>query len=232
MKPAIVLLVTGVLGSASVVWMDHLGIQCVILFLGLNFICLGMAYLFHASNVWLKRTDGSINPISYVVFAPLHCLNWVSFHISRWFTREPPLSQVEPNLWLGRRIRANEEQLLPGRDQLAVLDLTSEFAETRAARTIRYLNLPVLDRSAPGRAQLDRAIDFIGMHIHERPVFVHCALGHGRSATVVAAWLLRNDRTLSIESGLDRLKTVRRHVNLSPEQRSLLESVLAEWRNL
>jgi len=232
MKPGIVLLLTGVLSAVSVVWIEQPGFQCVMFFLGLNFVCLGLAYLFRAPRFWLKRIDGSMNPISYFVFAPLHCLNWVSFHLSRWFTREPPLSQIEPNLWLGRRIRSHEARLLPGRDQLAVLDLTSEFAETRAARTIRYLNLPVLDRSAPSRAQLDRAIEFIGMHICERPVYVHCALGHGRSAMVIAAWLLRNDRTLSVESVFEHLKSTRRLVNFSPEQRSLLESALVEWRNL
>ena len=72
-----------------------------------------------------------------------------------------------------------------------MLDVTAEFPETRALRDVEYLLIPLLDGSAPSAHELSRAIEFIAGSA--RPLLVHCAHGHGRSAVMIAAWMLANN---------------------------------------
>jgi protein-tyrosine phosphatase len=72
----------------------------------------------------------------------------------------------------------------------AVLDLTGEFSEASAFRALPYLNLPILDLTAPTPQQLHAAIDFINAHRDRGAVYVHCKIGYSRSGAVAGAWLV------------------------------------------
>jgi protein-tyrosine phosphatase len=107
------------------------------------------------------------------------------------------------------------------------LDLTAELPATSVlGGTERYLTLPVLDAEPPTASQLARAIAFLDAGEPQGRVLVHCALGHGRSATVVAAWLLAHGAAgdaLDVEAGLRR---TRAGVRFTPAQHLALEA----WR--
>jgi atypical dual specificity phosphatase len=70
-------------------------------------------------------------------------------------------------------------------DQLAVEELG-----------MTYAHIPVIDFTAPSLPQMLDALATIDQaHAEGRAVLVHCAAGQGRSATILAAWLIRQGAT-------------------------------------
>jgi protein-tyrosine phosphatase len=108
-----------------------------------------------------------------------------------------------------------------------VLDLTSEFSEAEPLRTKFYLNVPMLDGVAPTLSQLNEAVDWLRTAMRSGPTFVHCALGHGRSATVAIAFLLAEGYANTVEEGLELVRKRRSPVRLSRGQRKLLDEWIA-----
>ena len=58
-----------------------------------------------------------------------------------------------------------------------------------------------------------------------RPVYVHCAEGHGRSATVVAALLLLTEQVSTVEEAISNVRQARPGVGLNRQQIALLRRV-------
>jgi membrane-associated phospholipid phosphatase/predicted protein tyrosine phosphatase len=151
--------------------------------LALALMALGYARL--GAQVLQKR-DGVISWPARLVLAPY----LLGARLSAWWHnrgRAPPV-QVDPAVFLGRTPTRADADLLHAAQITAVLDLTAEFDRPLCTGAFKYLNLPVLDLSAPTVAQLQRAAAFINT---ERAaggrVLVHCALGLSRSACAVAA---------------------------------------------
>src|SRR5947207_1355977 len=74
---------------------------------------------------------------------------------------------------------------------MLVVDLTSEFADPRAVRMARdsYLCVPTLDACAPDATAAREALERIDAS--DKPVYIHCAQGHGRTGSFAAALLIR-----------------------------------------
>jgi protein-tyrosine phosphatase len=89
----------------------------------------------------------------------------------------------------------------------SVVDLTAELSRPRTA--VRWASLPTLDLVAPDADLLRRAADAIEEAHRHGPVLVCCALGYGRSAAAVAAWLVQTGRMPDRESALRHLRTKR-----------------------
>ena len=163
-----------------------------------------------------KRADGSIAPLAYVVWAPLFAYQWVVLVLGRRITNEPIASEVSPGLWVGRRPRARD--LPPG--TALVIDLCAEFPVAPGVRqTGTYLSIPTLDTRAPTPAQIRVAVD--AALAASGPVFVHCAHGHGRSATVAAAVLVRRGMA-TLDDVEAQLKLQRSRIGLNVHQRAAL----------
>lgn len=94
-----------------------------------------------------------------------------------------------------------------------------------------YFKIPILNGAAPNRATLQTILDTIDASIErERPVYVHCLGGLGRTGTVVAAWLIRHGQSTP-EAIFDLLTELRKGqphgAHPSPEtgpQRRLVKS--------
>ena len=194
----------------------------------MGFLVVSFGYFLRLPAVWLKRGDGTINPLGYLLCLPLHLLNWISLHLAARCQKYPALQEIAPNLWLGRRPFESEAKALVAADEWAVVDLTSEFQEPLALRSGKYLCLPTLDHTAPLRSQLKSALDFIAAEKSLRKVLVHCALGHGRSATIVAAWLIQNGMAKTASEADGQLRRIRPGVRLKKTQRRLLEEYFPE----
>lgn len=70
-----------------------------------------------------------------------------------------------------------------------MLDVTCELPLQLAPPA--YLNLAVWDTHAPTPAQIDQGVQWaMQQRAAGRPILVHCAHGHGRSATVLGAILI------------------------------------------
>ncbi len=220
-------LVLGGIGFAvwPVGWVGQ-GLAVLCWWVSVSFGGVALAYGVVGPRLLGKRLDGVVPLWSYLAFGPFLVLGRAALRAFNSTGLAAPWSEVDEGLWLGRR---------PGLDDLAayreevravaVLDLTAEVARSRTLTgTEAYLTLPVLDNAAPTPRQLDAAVAFIEAHRPDGPVYVHCALGLGRGATVVVAWLLHTKRCATVAEAEEWLKTRRREVGLSRAQRRALQA--------
>jgi len=167
-----------------------------------------------------KRADGTMPLWAWGLHASWYTLALVAFYGRLWWSREPACDEVAAGVWVGRRLLGREQRFLPD-PGAAVLDMTAEFPAT--VRGGAYRCLPVLDVTAPTAEQLRAAADWIAAQRADgRAVYVHCAMGHGRSATAVAAWMMRQEPGLTVEAAEARMKERRPGVRLSGPQRRAL----------
>jgi hypothetical protein len=60
---------------------------------------------------------------------------------------------------------------------------------------VAWLGVPILDGAAPSHAELTTILDAVDASLtRERPVYLHCQGGRGRTGTVVACWWIRHGR--------------------------------------
>lgn len=180
---------------------------------GLSFCAVAMAYALQRPRVFGKRVDGTMALGPCVLLLPYLLLTWLLWYCQTRFSREAVCSEIALGLWIGRRAGAKE--LPPG--VTLIVDLTSEFSETQAVRASRaYLCLPTLDNAVPEPEAFGNAVREIAAC--EGVVYIHCALGHGRSALMAAAVLMACGVAASPEEALAQMKTARPRVRLNREQ--------------
>lgn len=198
---------------------------------------IGAAYLLPrvGPRVFGKRTDGTLPSVRVLLLLPYLLPTWAVWELR---TRLPGCDrrydQVAPGLFLGRRPRRAAD--LPP-DVALVADLTSEFAAPRGIRAgpARYRCLPTLDADAPPEAAALRALteEVAGTLASGKTVYVHCALGRGRSVLAAAAVLHALDGVEGAPDAaglLSRVRSARPGVRLHPGQARLLERMCEECR--
>jgi hypothetical protein len=160
------------------------------------------------------------------MFAPYFLLSAATFTLYRTFSRGSAYVQVAPNLFLGRRLTDREAE---AGGWASVLDLAAEFPALPWEQTCSaYRSLPVLDAAAPSEEELRQAALWIAEAVKAGPVYVHCALGHGRSACVIVAYLLSIGEIGTVDEGAQRLQSMRPGVQLSPAQLQVLRRFEAQ----
>jgi membrane-associated phospholipid phosphatase len=162
-----------------------------------------------------RKQDGRVPLASMIVLAPWLIAQYVSLIYYRY--RAPAWSVVARHVWIGRQLREREANEAVTAGVKAVVDLTGEFSESRAFRALPYLNLPVLDLTAPSPYDLHAAIEFINAHRHEGVVYVHCKIGYSRSAAVVASWLMDAGLAACAGEAITRIRTARPSLIVRPE---------------
>jgi protein-tyrosine phosphatase len=182
-----------------------------------SFLAVGLAYAGLGPRVFGKRPDGTRAWWALGLLLPYLALSWFVWNVLRLLSKEACWHEVAPGIWLGRRALAHE---LPA-DVTLVVDLTAEFRAPRymvPGRT--YLCVPTLDASVPDektfRALIDRIVTWPGN------VYIHCALGRGRSATVAAAVLMARGLAHDPWQAEELLRRARPGVRLLKSQRALL----------
>lgn len=184
-------------------------------------VAVSIAYLTKSPGAFGKRPDGTHPLWAWIVWGPWFGYMWIAHEGARRLTSEPVANEVAPRIWVGRRPRVGE--LPPG--VTIVVDLCAEFPAGRGVRDGRtYLTIPTLDETSPTPEELRRAIaDVLATPGH---AFIHCAFGHGRSATVAAGVLVqRGDATL--ETVEAQMKAKRPRIGLNSLQRAALKRALA-----
>jgi protein-tyrosine phosphatase len=189
------------------------GVSLVGLYPAGSFALLCVAYAGVGPKLLGKRADGGRELWARLLFAPYLLLTRFVFVLYRLFTRQPAVSEIAPGLHLGRRLGMKEARRFA---DAAVLDLAAEFSELpRLQGNGHYRSLPQLDTTAPTVQQLGEAVRWIADQMRERAVFVHCALGQGRSACVVLAYLLHAGRVKDVREGVKLLRQLRPGVGLT-----------------
>jgi protein-tyrosine phosphatase len=175
-----------------------------------------VVYLASVPAAFGKRPDGTMSPLAYIAWAPLYAYQWAVLLLGRRFVDEPVATEVSPGVWVGRR--PNARDLPPG--IAIVVDLCAEFPAAAGVRDgRRYLAIPTLDTRAPTPAQITAAVDAV--EAANGPAFIHCAHGHGRSATVAAAVLVRR-KLATLDDVEAKLKSKRPRIGLNANQRAAL----------
>ena len=205
--------------AALAAW-DGVGWAAVVpLYAAVSFALLATAYAGAGPRLLLKRASGRRSVLGWLLFAPYFSLNALTFALYRLLSREPAHVQVAPNLSFGRRLSAGEAGAA---GWTSVLDLAGEFSAAWAPVAGGYRSLPVLDAAAPTEAELRSAVAWVTEAVAAGPVYVHCALGHGRSACVVIAYLLSVGAVGTVAEGVRLLRSLRPGVRLHPPQLRLL----------
>jgi protein-tyrosine phosphatase len=120
---------------------------------------------------------------------------------------------IGDNVWLGRL------PLRPTADAPAFTTISDLCAELpMPPHSVRHVTLPALDLIALSAAETHRAIAAIEAARAEGPVLVACALGYGRSAAAVAAWLVATGRAPSPTAAIERLRAIRPRIALDPRR--------------
>jgi protein-tyrosine phosphatase/membrane-associated phospholipid phosphatase len=172
------------------------------------------AYCGLYSGITRKR-EGRLPRVAALVMGP-----WLIGHrLSLLYYRRQaaPWNEVAPNVWMGRKLDDGEAATALRLGAAAVLDLTGELSEARPFVTVPYLNLQVLDLTAPVPAQLSAAVDFINAHRGAGAVYVHCKIGYSRSAAVIGAWLLDVGLAATPEEAVARMRVARPTLVVRPE---------------
>lgn len=200
----------------------HVALQVVLLSCAFCWLGVGAAYGFNNPQLFGKKRDGTLRVWSWIWFWPYHALNALTLQVFRWTNRQR-WTKIDEQLYLGCQLNRRDEKMLREMEVVGVLDLTCEFAEIATLRRRPYLCIALLDTTAPTISQLNEGVQWIIENASQDNVYVHCALGHGRSATFVAAYLIKTQKMTVVESV--QWVSARRHgVQLSVAQLRVLDA--------
>lgn len=164
------------------------------------------------------------------VFFPFRAVSYGVFAGARWARRNDVVSEVSPGVFLGPRLFPWEADGLRARGVTGVLDLTSELptAAVFAREPFERHAVPTLDRAPPPPALMDAAVRWAVARVEAgQSVYVHCAFGRGRSATVAAAVLVALGRAPGAAEAVAMVAAARPSVRVKGEQFAALEAFVA-----
>jgi hypothetical protein len=195
-----------------------------LVWVAVSFALVCAAYAGAGPSVLGKRVDGELPGWSMLLNGPFLLFGLASMRFVRAAEVDDAWNEVGPGLLLGRRPTRLDADRFRGAQVAAILDLCAELPITRArSGRERYRSMPVLDGEAPTPEQLSDAIAWIDAQRAAGPVYVHCALGHSRGATVAAAWRLAHGLDPGPVEAEAELRRIRATVELSEPQRSALQ---------
>jgi predicted protein tyrosine phosphatase len=179
---------------------------------------LGLAYAGLGARVFRKQ-NGKLPWSAKLVLAPVLLGTW-AFHT--WFRRGvTPYNKIGEHIFLGRYLSNARARAALEENVVAILDMTGEYSECTPFRTHpNYKNIPVLDYSVPSQSQLEEAVAFVTKHAKNGIVYVHCALGFSRSASIVAAVLIRTEKARTAEEAVAMIRRERPRIHVWEELRN------------
>jgi len=147
-----------------------------------------------------------------------------------WFT------QITPQLWLGGApTYSRDYKLLLKLNITAVVNIRAERADETAfydQHGITHVRYAVPDVTVPDEAVISAGVNWIKSQVEAgRTVLVHCAKGRGRSATLLAGYLMR-EQGYSFEQASQLMKSKRPLTKLEEKHRRALEAWLAAQKSI
>lgn len=129
------------------------------------------------------------------------------------------LTHITKYIFLGGQISRRGWHVLESWGVHAILNMRLEWDDRKSGiATPYYLWLPTIDGTPPTVEQLARGATFMHEQIQaQRPVYVHCAAGLGRSPTQVIAYMMT--RGLTDTAAIEYLVKRRPFITLSRRQR-------------
>lgn len=192
------------LGAAGVVALVWTGIAC--LLASVAWLLPTQSGTSNRRVRWIfgKRDDGTRAWWSTILLLPFLGPVSAYWHIRRPRLTEAPWHELLPDLVIGRRLLDHEFDL----EVDHIVDLTSEYTECAKQRSHPgYLCLPIVDGAAPPPIVLQEFVRQIQKL--EGRIYLHCAEGHGRTATVAAALLVARGVAKDVDEALAKISSVR-----------------------
>lgn len=172
-----------------------------------------------------------MNPIHWTFDKLYPAIRYVYERIQghAWF------DQISDQIWLGGAPTYQRDyDFVVANNIRAVVDVRAEREadkEIYQQHGIDYLQLKVLDVMVPTAEQLDEGVALIAREVDSgKSVLIHCAKGRGRSATLLAAYLMLH-KGMSYFEARDFLLSRRPLVNLQGRHERALESWLARVKD-
>jgi atypical dual specificity phosphatase len=129
---------------------------------------------------------------------------------------------IDEHFTLGGALMFDDIERLQRQGIGAVMNLCAERQDDLyrlSQAQMESLWLPVIDMCAPTLKQITLGIEWIEQQLHSgRSIYIHCAAGVGRSATMLACWYIYAQR-ISVHDVLLFLKT--RHPQIAPTRRQV-----------
>ena len=182
--------------------------------LGSGLLLLGVSYATHSAKFIGKRGTGAFVPLAYLVNGPFLLTAWIAWQLRRR-RNEPAWNEVAPGIYVGRLAPHGP----PGAQWVA--DLTCELGAPQSLRGPNYRCVPTLDGCAPeekGFAALLAELTPV-----QGPIYVCCAAGHGRSATLAAALIIKRGLAVDVIAAERMMQKHRPLIGLGASQRALVE---------
>lgn len=168
-------------------------------------------------------------------------LGWKQAGGSAWWTKIEPL-----NLYLGAIPLKNmgHGEQIAGLGVTKVLSLVEDFelrpgylntpmkAEEWKEKGIGTKQIPAVDFRPLTQEEIKTGVEELALALKEgHTVYVHCKAGHGRSATVVIAYLMQH-QMLSFDEAFGLVKKLRPEINLNPGQKQAVLDYFAKEEKL
>jgi len=119
------------------------------------------------------------------------------------------ISLLEAGILCVINLVEEEEQGTDGKPLRSYADLLTKLAKERNT-DITYTRLSIRDVDVTSTATMKTILDVIdSQRVQQRPVYVHCWGGRGRTGTVVGCYLIRHGLALG-EEALDQIRQLRR----------------------
>ncbi len=191
-----------------------LGLRGVLMaWLGVSLLVMGVSYSLNSARLLGKRSNGTFHPLAMVVHWVYLFTAWAAWKNRRI---EDAWNEVAPGIFVGRM--APKDKFPPG--VTLAIDMTCELLAPMAVRESEYRCLPTLDGTAPSEGPFRALVAEAAKH--PGPVFVFCAAGHGRSATMAAAIIVARGLAKNADEAEAMMQAKRPHVGLGAAQRALV----------
>jgi protein tyrosine phosphatase (PTP) superfamily phosphohydrolase (DUF442 family) len=141
-------------------------------------------------------------------------------------------SQITDRLWLGGAPTYRRDyDFILGEGITAVVNIRAEREDETTffnQHGITHIQYKVPDVSIPDQETITQAVDWIKEQVHDgRVVLIHCAKGRGRSATLMAAYLMQEEG-MSFDEARALMESKRGLTKLEPKHQLALDEWLAE----
>jgi protein-tyrosine phosphatase/membrane-associated phospholipid phosphatase len=190
-----------------------------------------------AGAAGFQKQNGRHSLAARGLFAPYTVAAWINSRL--WTRRCPAPSLVSEGIWLGRLPTAREFAAW-GKQRnapVALFDLTAELPAPKLPAGAIYMGMPCLDlapvpATSPSGGSLLQAVDRLTALRRAHPgcaIWVACALGASRSASVAAVWVCRAaGANGSVRDAIEKVRLARPSIVLGPAQVANIEAFYRE----